>query len=440
MSSGRQVVFQEDGSTAAIRVPSVRRDRAAGEAEERHSLALQGVSGRSSGPPLALILLVKGMRRTFLLFLAEPAHRMLTNTPGATGTPDPESRFHMTELEKRAASAEAWPDLPLKTWLKTCETLHMWTQIVGKIQLAQTPLINHWWQVPFTVTARGLATLPMSQGRRTFQIDFDFIDHQLHIVSHDGGTRTVALAPCSVADFYGEVMDALRGLGFEVKIWTQPVEVNDPIPFEEDTQHATYEAQHAAAFWRMLVQANRVLTDFRSRFIGKCSPVHFFWGSFDLAVTRFSGRRAPEHPGGVPHLADWVMREAYSHECSSCGFWPGTGSLGVPAFYSYTYPEPKGFRDYPVRPEGAFYSQDLREFILPYDTVRQAEQPEETLMQFLQSTYEAGANLGGWDRAALERRGPLPAGRPTSEEAGPTFPAPSRDETDSAGGKLDQHD
>jgi hypothetical protein len=269
---------------------------------------------------------------------------------------------------------------------------------VGKIRLAQTPLVNHWWNVPLYVTARGLTTSAMPYGARDFEITFDFIAHSLLINCSDGSTSQLALKPCSVADFYRDVMEALSNLGIEVKIWTMPVEVENPIAFEEDTQHASYDAEYANRFWRILVQADKIFTSFRSRFIGKVSPVHFFWGSFDLAVTRFNGRRAPERDG-----ADVITREAYSHECISHGFWPGGGPIKGAAFYSYTAPEPAGLKQATARPASAFYSQEMSEFLLMYDELRKADAPEDDLMEFLQSTYEAGANLAGWDRAALER-------------------------------------
>jgi hypothetical protein len=299
--------------------------------------------------------------------------------------------------------AEIWPSLPLKAWKDTYATLHMWTQIVGKIRLAQSPALNHWWQSPLYVTARGLTTSPIPYGQQTFQIDFDFLDHKLLIQTSAGRTRTLELRSRSVADFYTELMAALRFLGIEVKIWTMPQEVEQPIPFEKDRLHAAYDPKYAHRFWHILAQTDRVLTKFRARFLGKCSPVHFFWGSFDMAVTRFSGRPAPMHPGGVPQLADWVVREAYSHEVSSCGFWPGGGPLPEPVFYAYAYPEPEGFKDYPVRPEAAYYHPDMREFILPYEAMRTADDPDQALLAFLQSTYEAAADLSAWDRAALER-------------------------------------
>lgn len=296
-----------------------------------------------------------------------------------------------------------WPSLPLAAWQDTYETLHLWTQIVGKIRLALAPKLNHWWHSTLYVTPRGLTTSAIPYGTRTFEISFDFIDHHLQIQTSDGTTRTIALVPRSVADFYQDVIDTLHDLNIEVRIWTIPQEIQNPISFEQDDKHAAYNPEYAQRFWRILVQADRVMTAFRSHFIGKSSPVHFFWGSFDLAVTRFSGERAPEHPGGVPHMADWVTREAYSHEVSSCGFWPGGGTVVDPVFYAYAYPTPQGFQDYLIQPKEAFYSSEMGEFILPYEAVRQADNPDELLLTFLQSTYDAAANLGNWDRVALER-------------------------------------
>ena len=298
---------------------------------------------------------------------------------------------------------EAWPSLALEAWSDTCATLHMWTQIVGKIRLAQSPWVNHSWHVTLYVTARGLTTSPIPYDARTFQIDFDFISHELTIESSDGGVGKFPLQPQSVAMFYKHLTGELERLGLNVQINTKPNEITDAIPFDRDESHAAYDPDYANRFWRILVQADRIFKQFRARFIGKCSPVHFFWGAPDLAVTRFSGRRAPEHPGGVPNLPDRVAREAYSHEVSSCGFWPGGGPISYPAFYSYAYPEPDGFAKTPVKPNGAFYSTDLHEFMLPYDAVRQSESPDRTLLDFLQTTYEAAANLAGWDRNSLER-------------------------------------
>ncbi len=305
---------------------------------------------------------------------------------------------------RNASQFETWPGLPLQAWSETYATLHMWTQIVGKIRLIQSPWANHSWSVTLYVTARGLTTSPIPYGRRTFQIDFDFIGHHLTVQTSDGGVGRVALEPQPVSAFYARLMEAMEKLGLQVRICKVPNEVADPIPFDSDEIHWAYDPGYANRFWRILVQADRVFKEFRARFIGKCSPVHFFWGGPDLAVTRFSGRKAPEHPGGIPHLPDWVTREAYSHEVSSCGFWPGGGPVPYPAFYSYAYPQPAGFSTARVQPGEAFYSSDLREFILPYDIVRNAKAPDDMLLEFLQSTYEAAADLGKWDRIALERR------------------------------------
>jgi Family of unknown function (DUF5996) len=304
-----------------------------------------------------------------------------------------------------------WPPLPLEAWETTYRTLHMWTQIVGKVRLAQTPWINHSWHVPLYVTARGLTTSPIPHGSSTFQIDFDFIDHRLLIHTSDGASRALALEPRSVADFYRALLATLGELKVPVRINPKPNEVDPAIPFDQDQAHASYDPEQAHRFWRILVQSDRVLREFRAGFVGKVSPIHFFWGSFDLAVTRFSGRIAPPHPGGVPNLPDWVVREAYSHEVSSCGFWPGGGPHPFPLFYSYAYPEPQGFSAAPVRPAGATYSRDLREFIVAYDDIRNAESPDRTLREFLQSTYEAASTLGRWDRALLERPGDPSAAR-----------------------------
>ena len=300
-------------------------------------------------------------------------------------------------------ATDPWPSLPLEAWSDTCATLHMWTQIVGKIRLTQTPWINHSWHVTLYVTARGLTTSLISYEARAFEIDFDFISHELVVRSSDGAAACVPLEAQSVAMFYRRLMNELGKLGIHVHIQNTPNEVPDPIPFERDETHKAYDRDYANRFWRILVQADRVFTRFRARFIGKCSPVHFFWGAPDLAVTRFSGRRAPEHPGGVPNLPDRVTREAYSHEVSSCGFWPGGGPIPYPAFYSYAYPEPSGFASASARPAAAFYSKDLREFVLPYDAVRESDSPDKTLLIFLQTTYDAAANLANWDRGALER-------------------------------------
>jgi hypothetical protein len=296
-----------------------------------------------------------------------------------------------------------WPDLPLSQWSETCETLHRWTQVVGKVRMALTPLVNHWWNVTLYVTSRGLTTSPVPCGSRTFEIAFDFLDHQMIIETSDGARESIALRPMSVAAFYADVMSRLERLGINVHIWTMPNEIPDAVPFDQDIAHAQYDAVMVQRFWRALVQADRVLKMFRSRFIGKASPVHFFWGSFDLAVTRFSGRAAPP-PGGVtPNVASWVMAEAYSHEVSSCGFWPGNGGYGRAAFYVYAYPEPTAYGEATLTTAGAFYDKGLGQFILPYDAVRAAADPDALLLGFLQETYEAAANLAKWDRAGLER-------------------------------------
>jgi hypothetical protein len=302
-----------------------------------------------------------------------------------------------------ASAPDPWPSLDLEAWKDTCATLHLWTQIVGKVRLVQSPWVNHSWHVTLYVTARGLTTSPIPYDTRTFQIDFDFISHELTIKSSDGGVGTFPLQPQSVAIFYKRLTGELERLGLNVQINKKPNEIADPIRFDRDESHTAYDPDYAHRFWRVLIQADRVFKQFRARFIGKCSPVHFFWGAPDLAVTRFSGRRAPEHPGGVPNLTDRVTREAYSHEVSSCGFWPGGGAIPYPAFYSYAYPEPNGFLKAPVKPDAAFYSNDLHEFILAYDVVRQSESPDQILLNFLQTTYEAAANLARWDRDSLER-------------------------------------
>jgi hypothetical protein len=297
-----------------------------------------------------------------------------------------------------------WPSLPFEDWRETYHLLHMWTQVVGKVKLSMNPSVNHWWHVPLYVGARGLTTAAMHHPDRSFQIDFDFIDHKLLV--RDSNARTLSLElgeTRSVADFYKGLKSQLESLRVWTNIWTTPVEVENPVPFERDDEHRRYDPEHAQRFWRALVQADRVFQTFRSGFVGKCSPVHFFWGSFDLAVTRFSGRPAPEHPG-APGVADSVTREAYSHEVSSAGFWPGGPALPEAIFYSYAYPEPAGFKDVSVRPERAYYNNDFKEFVLPYEAVRASENPDADLLNFLQDTYEAAATRGDWDRAALERR------------------------------------
>jgi len=295
-----------------------------------------------------------------------------------------------------------WPDLPLAAWRDTQATLQLFTQIVGKIRLARSPWLNHSWHVALYVTARGLSTSPIPDGARNVEIAFDFIDGVLRISASDGATRQFGLAGQSVASFHAATLAALAELGFVVAIDDMPNELPDPVRFSLDHAHASYDGDAVRRFFQILVNADRVFKHFRTAFLGKASPVHFFWGSFDLAVTRFSGRRAPRHPGGVPHLADAVATEAYSHEVSSAGFWPGGGAIDYPAFYSYAYPEPAGFRATKVRPDAAFFSEALGEFILPYDAVRRAADPDRTLLEFLQSTYEAAANAATWDREALE--------------------------------------
>ena len=298
---------------------------------------------------------------------------------------------------------ERWPALPLEGWSDTYATLHLWLQIVGKIRLVSTPPLNHCWNVTFYVTSRGLTTGPMAHGEQTFQIDFDFLDDQLRIAAGDGQTAAVPLKSQTTAEFYRRLREELARMGLETRIYEKPNEVAEPIPFRDDQLHASYDPDAVRRFWRILQQSDRVFQKFRARFLGKCSPVHFFWGAPDLAVTRFSGRPAPPHPGGIPNLPDRVTRDAYSHEVSSAGFWPGGGPVPYPAYYSYAYPEPPGFPEAPVKPAAAFYSTDLHEFLLPYDAVRSAAKPDEVLLEFLQSTYEAAANRAGWDRKALER-------------------------------------
>lgn len=294
---------------------------------------------------------------------------------------------------------EIWPALPLEAWKDTYGTLHMWTQIVGKIRLVKTPLINHFWNSTLYVTARGLTTSPIPWNEGSFEIDFDFIEHKLIIRCSDGTIKAMALTPRPVADFHAELMNTLNALGIDVTIRAKPDEVPNPIPFAEDREHSTYDPEYANRFWRILVHVQNVFLDFRSKFIGKCSPVHFFWGSFDLAVSRFSGRRAPERPN-----ADAITREAYSHEVISAGFWPGSGAIVNPAFYSYTAPAPEGYGKAIVNPAASFYNTEMSQYFLMYDDVRKEKSPEAALMEFLQSTYEAGANLAGWDREALERK------------------------------------
>jgi hypothetical protein len=293
---------------------------------------------------------------------------------------------------------DSWPELPLNAWQDTYATLHMWTQVVGKVRLALSPRVNQWWEVALYVNARGLTTSAIPYNNGNFEIQFDFIEHRLIIQTSWGTSKILALKPRSVADFYAEFMSALGSLGIAVKIWTMPQEVPNPVPFDRDTQHASYDPEYAHRFWQILILCDNVFQEFRARFIGKDSPVHFFWGSFDLCVTRFSGRRAPERVG-----ADPVTREAYSHEVISAGFWPGSGEIKGPAFYAYAAPEPTGFAEQPVRPAAAFYHPQMKEFLLMYDDVRGAASPRQALLSFLESTYEAGANLAHWDRKELER-------------------------------------
>lgn len=300
---------------------------------------------------------------------------------------------------------ELWPALPVAEWQDSRDTFHLWTQVVGKVRLAHAPLVNHWWNTPLYVTSRGLTTslIPHRDGG-SFQIDFDLRAHRLEISASSGDCRSFALEPCTVAQFYAEIMRSLDALGLTTQIWPVPVEIVEAVPFPEDHAHASYDPDRIQAFWRSLVLVDRVFSEFRGQFVGKASPVHLFWGSLDLAVTRFSGRSAPLHPGGAPNCGPHVMHEAYSHEVSSAGYWPGGDVEGV--FYSYAYPEPAGFRDFPVRPTGARFSEELGEFVLPYHLVRTAEDPGHVLREFLQSTYEAAATCARWDRSALERRDP----------------------------------
>jgi hypothetical protein len=302
-----------------------------------------------------------------------------------------------------------WPDLPLSAWSDTCDTLQLWTQIAGKVRLKSTPLVNHWWNVTFHLNSRGLVAPANVYDGRCFDIVFDFVDHLLRIATSGGRIESFPLVPMSVADFYAEFMGRLRRLGIDVHIWTVPSEIENAVPFDQDRTHAQYDREYASRFQQALVQSTRVMNEFRARFIGKVSPVHFFWGSFDLAVTRFSGRTAPPPKSVTPNVAAWVMAEAYSHEVSSCGFWPGNGGYGRAAFYVYAYPEPDGYGDTPLHTAGAFYDKNVGQFILPYDAVRQAGDPDALLLSFLQETYAAAANLAKWDRKALERQNSRPA-------------------------------
>jgi hypothetical protein len=313
--------------------------------------------------------------------------------------------FSRTQLDR------FWPALPFEEWQPTAETLHMWTQVAGKIRLSLTPWINHSWHVTLYITPRGLTTSSIPHGLHTFQIDFDFIDHELKIQKSDGARRVIKLEPQPVAQFYAALMEMLADLRLPVKIDPLPNEIPEPIRFDRDQEHRSYDTEYANRFWRVLLQCDRVFTKFRSRFCGKCSPVHFFWGSFDLAVTRFSGRPAPPHPGGVPHLPDTVTREAYAQEVSSLGFWPGNAANPTPIFYSYAYPEPPEFSRASVQPPAASYSSELHEFTLPYDAVRAADSPDDVLLEFAQSTYDAASKLAHWDRSALEEASLNPPAR-----------------------------
>jgi len=299
----------------------------------------------------------------------------------------------------------AWPKLSLDEWAPTQTTLHRWTQIVGKTRLALAPMQNHWWQVVLYVTDRGLTTSPMPYNGRSFDISFDFVGHRLVALTSDGDERSIPLVARSVADFYAEYMSMLRSLDINVKLWPVPVEMGDALPFADDKTNASYDAEAAHRCWQILVNADRVFKDFRGRFLGKSSPSHFWWGGFDLANTRFSGRTAPEYTGSIPNCPSYVMREGYSHECFSAGWWPGTvGSpVAEPAFYAYSYPEPAGFDTASVRPDGAYYQLQMREWVLPYESVRSSPDSDHAVLEFLQSAYEAAANLGKWDRGALER-------------------------------------
>ncbi len=302
-------------------------------------------------------------------------------------------------LDKPASSRE-WPRLRVEDWTATRDTLHMWLQIVGKVRLAHAPLVNHWWQVTLYVTPRGLSTGSIPDGRGLFDIEFDFIDHQLRVRHSDGGVRIVRLEAKTVSEFHAQTLQALREVGIEAEISSGPNEVHPAIPFADDTEHASYDPVAVRLFWQQLMQAHRVMEQFRCHFVGKVSPVHFFWGSMDLACTRFSGRRAPAHPGGAPNVGDWVMVEGYSRELFSCGFWPGGGDEG--AFYAYAYPEPEGFAEHPAGPGAAYYSRKNGQFLLPYEAVATAEDPDQTVLDFLHATYLAAAEHGDWDRESLE--------------------------------------
>ena len=307
-------------------------------------------------------------------------------------------------MNTTSPDSDRWPALPFNEWRDTAATLHMWTQIVGKIRLVQTPWLNHSWHVTLYVTPRGMTTGAIPHGDRTFSIEFDFIAHELHIRTCEGGVESIRLEPQDTADFYCSVMSSLELLGYPVAINTTPNEIEDAIPFPDDRVHKAYDPDAANRFWRILFQVDRIFNQFRADFSGKASPVHFFWGSFDLAVTRFSGREAPDHPGGLPNMPLWVAQEAYSHEVSSAGFWPGSDAFPEPIFYSYAYPSPQGFKEASVAPKGAYWLDAMGEFVLPLDVVRESTSPDEALHEFLRTTFDAAAELGEWDLSAYRRR------------------------------------
>lgn len=352
-----------------------------------HAARLDAVAGHLFGIPAVVL-----SHFTFLSRYGADQVRCPHEMPMQTTSPAPHTAS--------SHSSETWPALPQDQWSDTCATLQLWLQIVGKVRLALVPPINHTWNVTLYPTIRGLTTLPMAHGERMLQIDFDFIHHQLHIDTGDGASRTLQLQSMPVADFYQKVMAALHDLAAPVRIWPMPVEIENAIPLDQDQIHRSYDPEFAQRFWRVLLQTTRVFTQFRARFRGKASPIHLFWGALDLACTRFSGRAAPEHPS-MANLADRVTRDAYSHEVSSAGFWPGAPGI-EPFFYSYAYPEPPGYSDYRIKPTSASYDKNFGEFILPYESMRQSPAPDIALLEFLQSTYEAAATCGQWDRSTLE--------------------------------------
>jgi hypothetical protein len=333
----------------------------------------------------------------------------------------------MSQSATLRETEESWPELPWRDWAPTVSTLHMWLQIVGKVRMALAPPRNHWWHIPLYVTSRGLTTSPIPYGRRSFQVDFDFLDHRLDVSDTDGRTFAMPLLPRSVARFYGEFMAGLGGLGIDVRISTKPVEVAEAIPFDSDEEHASYDPSHARLLWRGFLQADRVMKEFQVGFVGKASPVQLFWGSFDLAATRYSGRTAPLHPGGVPNCPTWVMEEAYSREESSIGWWPSSEPPG-PVFYAYTYPEPEGYRAAAIRTAGASFDERFGELMLPWDVVRQAPDPTTTALEFFQAAYETGADLAGWDRTMLE-----PVARPDRPPTRPWSTDPTTGASNAAG-------